>query len=252
MTDLSLNYYGGSGGFLALWILLLGSKYRCKFNTPEDLEAIFSRHWAVQDPKQWKNSEVWPSNSLTQNSNSTHKIYYHCNPSEDEWRWDEELGKTRILLYTDFETQIQLSEFKNAFVNCGRTTTDVYPLSPFVNYYNDIKDPAWPEIQSFNDIYKLPTAIYNEVCETLHITETYVEDLLDKDRVMFNGEYVWKDLPEKLKSAEVVVKLQDIVKSNGNALLNKVGSETNDKVQYFISQWLGLHSIDLQKRITGE
>ena len=250
MTDLSLNYYGASGGFMALWVLLLGSDYQCKFKEPGTLDSIFKKHWNIQDHTSWKSTEIWPDNNQTRQSNIRQKIYFRCNPSDDVWESEQDL--TRIFVYTDFDTQIQLSEFKNAFRNHNRTSKDVYPVAHFVNSYNNIKDPLWPTIDSFYDLPKLPVRIQNEVRKTLNVTENYVNDLIDKDRILINGEYVWKELGPKFRQADFMIKLQDIVTTNGNALLNKIGFETNDRVKDFISQWLGLHSEALQKRITGE
>lgn len=250
MTELSLNYYGGSGGFMALWVLLLGSDYRCAFDCSDSLEDIFKKQWSIQDHKTWKSTEIWPNNELTKQSKSKQKVYFHCSPSNDTW--DDDQKYTRVFLYTDFDTQIELSELKNAFVNYNRQTADVYPLRPFVGWYNDIKDPSWPDIKSFADLSKLPKRIHNEVCSTLGITETYVLDLKNKDKAMFNGEYVWKDLPNKLNDADVAVKLQDIVSTNGNALLNPLGYKSNSRVKNFIAKWLALHPKQLQEKLHNE
>ena len=84
MTNVNINYCGGSGGFMALWILLLSTDYRCKFNyKTQDLSVIKKNHWQIKTINEWKFTEIWPSNEETFRSNIKNKLFYFCNPTDD-------------------------------------------------------------------------------------------------------------------------------------------------------------------------
>lgn len=108
MTSLSLpinlNYYFGSGGFYALWILILGTKLEVVFRNTLTLQETFDTHWNIKSIKDWKRSEEWIDNSRSE-------ITHICNPNQEEW--DRQKG-TRIVVYTDIDTQYKLAKAKSA------------------------------------------------------------------------------------------------------------------------------------------
>jgi hypothetical protein len=124
-----LGYRGGSGGFIFLHFLLLSDKYRTCFNGNYNFKDIVKKQWNISNLSNWKSTEVWPDNNSTiLDDNHKDKLLYFCNPSKDE------------------------------FFNFG----------PFTNFnfkkcYYDVKDPSWPDIDSFDDFLKLPKQIQDEV-----------------------------------------------------------------------------------------
>ena len=74
--DLSLFYFGGSGGFLLLHLLLMSGKFYAAGIDINNLE----QQWNISDPSKWKDQEVWPKNLLTSRAVSDKtKLYFNCN-----------------------------------------------------------------------------------------------------------------------------------------------------------------------------
>lgn len=123
----NVGYCGGSGGFIFLHFLLLSEQYYANFGNYSVSEAI-NHQWNMKNTSQWKHTEIWPSSFDTVNTTSDlPKVLYFCNPS-----------------ISDFE--IQHSWFNR-----------------FKESYNNIKDPLWPDIGSFDDFIVLSEKIKTEV-----------------------------------------------------------------------------------------
>ena len=51
------------------------------------------------------------------------------------------------------------------------------------------------------------------------------------------------------EQADLIIKLQDVVNTNGQCLLKFLGYETNEKCIEFTKFWLNLHTTDLKQRL---
>ena len=92
--DLSLFYFGGSGGFLLLHLLLMSGKFYAAGVDINNLE----QQWDILDPAKWKDNEVWPDNAATTSSvTDKTKLYFNCN---DYTNWLNNT-QTRVMLYVD-------------------------------------------------------------------------------------------------------------------------------------------------------
>jgi len=235
MSTISLNYYGGSGGFFALWVLILGSDYECVFE--EDKSTTMDKHWDIKD--RWKSSECWPDNDATEKSNINNKVLFVCSPTDDEW---DNNPNPQILIYTDFDTHMALAEFKHAFVFNKPYWLKEHADRCFNIMYNNIKDKSWPDVTGFDDYSTLPEYIQEE----LDINpETYIDDAMNSMNV--NG--LWCGVPDKLITADLAVDLKDIIRTEGAALLEPLGYKTTDKVRDFVKFWLDKHPIWLQEKL---
>lgn len=243
-NEISLNYYGGSGGFLALWIILLGTKYRCVWKGPDQsLDEVKHKHWNINNVKEWKSTEVWPDFNGTLDSSLEHKVFFHCSPTTTQW---EKQTGLRVIVYTDWNTQMLLSEYKNAFVfNRNETInwmSNHVNRSFYTSYYN-VKDESWPDLWTIDDYDLLPKRIQLELQQTLNFTskKDYIDQIFNQTKIHYKGDEVWHELDDKILDASVVVKLQDIVKTNGNSLLEPLGYKTNDNVTELLAWWLSKH-----------
>ena len=64
--NIALYYFGASGGFYALWHILIGTEYRCKFSIDiEEITDIYKHHWDITEKPKWKATEIHPNNNLT-------------------------------------------------------------------------------------------------------------------------------------------------------------------------------------------
>ena len=143
--DISLLYSGGSGGFLFLHWLLLSGQYWCDFGGA-DTNTVIQQQWNIGD-QHWKSTERWPSNNIY--SGPAGRIYFHCLSLSGEITQWQQCPGTKVLLYTDFLTQIRMAQFKRAkwFV----TDPPVPPIRKLLSQYvviDGIKlhhriEPAW-------------------------------------------------------------------------------------------------------------
>lgn len=107
--DLSLFYFGGSGGFLLLHLLLMSGKFYAAGVDINNLE----QQWDIIDPAKWKDNEVWPNNAATTSAITDRtKLYFNCN---DYTNWSN-YTQNKLLLYVDLDTQLKLAKYKNAWV----------------------------------------------------------------------------------------------------------------------------------------
>ena len=111
MLPISSFYYGGSGGFLLLHSLLLTDQFYADGYDEKTLNDLSI--WKISNNLNWKNHEIWPNNLKTSEYQTNKiKLYHHCN---DDINWQLHQG-TRVLLYTDLETQLALAKYKNAWI----------------------------------------------------------------------------------------------------------------------------------------
>ena len=163
-TDINLLYYGGSGGFFCLHLLLLTGQYNCVFHkNSTGINTIIEEHWNIKSIDTWKHTENWPDNHATEQSNLPNKVYFYCNPNKETVY----LGHTNVLLYTDLETQIYLAETKKAHWFIDKNAIQISMFEEMLREsYRNIKDPAWPECDSHAEFKCLPSWIQKECIET--------------------------------------------------------------------------------------
>lgn len=257
MYKTHFSYFGGSGGFFALWHILLATEYNCDFRTDEEFytpiynlnayndirgdswpahynlptsteildieiqqellanpswqniidcviadrakpeitkDDVYKRQWAVsKDRMKWKHSEVLPNNNLTSKCSYSHKLFYQWNPTVHQLK--EGNYDKKILIYTDYDTQMMLAKNKNAWI------------------YGPGKSPVRPYSTKYNGL-----DVFHEVVEIAeHATHT--------------------------------VLLQDIVKTKGQALLDAFDTDTTILNYTHNDMWLNLHTNEEKQRL---
>jgi hypothetical protein len=251
MTNWALQYSGGSGGFLLLHLLLLSDQFYTAFDRDLSLDQIIQEHWNIKSPDQWKNTEIWPSAQITADSlTNVDKIYFQCNPfGDDSNSILEELLCKKIVIYTDYHSQDLLAYYKKAYWYFGQNIRNVkYAkfkkfLKMWQTHYNNIKDPLWPKCLSVRQIDRLPENIQREILS--NPSTNSVLNFKYQDRApgaYFNNELVHSPMIPYLESADVVVKLQDLVNSDAKILETLFNiPKINSKQLALLQKWKHHH-----------
>jgi len=238
-----LNYDGGSGGFFALWLVLLGTDYRCKFESNESLDKIFNKQWTIDGL--WKDSEVWPDNQRTKESDLKQKIYFTCMPELSEIKLH--LGTT-VAVYTDIKTQNALCRYKNAnhfYDNHGLKLQ-------FKNMYRNVRDDSWPDKLNIENFNTLDTHIqdelnnivdesfsgFNNVNEVIKTIENYNPMTESKK---YKNIYVSVRALEIINNCDIAVSWQDLIQTKGQCLFSELGYSTNKQCSDFVNTYVKLH-----------
>lgn len=252
MPDVHLNYFGGSGGFLALHLLLLSNHFANELN--DRLDDIICKQWQIPDHNKWKDSEIGPSNQQTAALTGSPKLFFYCNNHGQDWNL---LSGIRMLVYTDLETQLELSRFKKCWLylpNNPDYTTDIN--FHFRQFYNGIKDLSWPDCHSIDHSKSLPEAIQQELLTHVDYRDFLVSGhwqqwFVAKHRNhRINNDIVYDKVAAAAEYSDIVVKLQHIINTNGRALLEPLGLSVNQSHIELIEKWKTLHSDKILSMIT--
>jgi len=255
MTDLNLGYSGGSGGFLLLHLLMLSGQYHVELQQNKTFAEAFEQQWKITNPDHWKESETWPDNAQTHISQTQlNKIYFFCNPYE-KLDWGRYPGST-LILYTDYYSQTALAHYKKANwyykTKLGQDLKfSAYKLllKKWQHHYQNIKDSSWPECRSFRNIKQLPESIQKEILENPHTAE-YLNYQYISPVEEYQGHWVFNSIIPMLTTADFVVRLQDLVNSNGSILVDLLNIPPMTPLQLkFLKTWKQLHSLELLSSI---
>jgi hypothetical protein len=260
MKDIKLSYSGGSGGFLLLYLLLLSGKFYTSFDKIT-LNGVIDSQWNITNHNKWKESETWPNNEITQlTTTSLRKLYFSCNPDDDK-NLTIFPGKN-LIVYTDIDSQIELAYFKKANPHwfLGDTSNASFTLRKIQVFrekllewnihYNNIKDPTWPKCLSFRHINRLPIAIQQELLESEYTQQFLNQGFRPFLYNYYKNELVYSPILPFLNSADIVVKLQDVVNSNGKILEDLMEIPTMNNEQHkLIERWKKLHPQELLEKI---
>lgn len=250
LPNLGIFYYGGSGGFFALHLVLLSGIYKCVFNGEEqDFETIFDRQWNIKHQQHWKQSETWPNNSLTHQSEFKNKVFFFCNPSPLDF---DNFDGIKLVVYTDFKTQFTLAKAKNAYIyNKGfkeKLNED------FKKFYLAVKDPQWPTCSTVEEFYFLPEHVQHECINDhsgLMLDYSKYEMSLEKDMGLYlsNGMLVDKNLLTTIHidDADILTTLQQLIKTEGKNLYKDLNLVYNKQCEDFTNHYVSLHTVDQQK-----
>lgn len=252
-TDLQLGYVGGSGGFLALHLLLLTNNYNCYINE-QSIDQIIDHQWTVPDSTLWKSKELWPDNEKTKINFSNNRLFFHCYPVLDHWK---SIVDRKVFVYTDLKLQLALSKYKNAWVFHPDTDRESRTLDYwFEKFYNNIKDAAWPACNSISQVSQLPKKIQQELQnypDFYRLTNSKNwEDwfFADHQHSKLNNQVVYPICVPFAQCSDIVVDLKDIVQSQGAALLTPLNLTATDQHRLLINHWLSLHPDDIVKQLT--
>lgn len=254
-SEVNVLYSGGSGGFLLLHLLLLSDQYWCYFLKNQNLSKLIKQQWKINHHHDWKNTEFWPSNVHTKNSQLlVNKIYFYCSPHDV---LPEFYCNFNIVIYTDYNSQQRLAHYKKAHWHYQKTATavnnkfsdDVKLLRNWQNHYNNIKDVSWPKCLSFRKISTLPHDIQVELLSNPYTSKFLNYQQVEKSTIYQNTPVYAPMLPF-LQSANVTILLQDLVNSRAEILV-KLGivNNINQAQINLLDHWKSLHTKELLESI---
>jgi hypothetical protein len=267
--DLNLFYSGGSGGFLLLHLLLLSDQYFSSFPTELSLDEIIKHQWQIKDPAQWKEKEISPSETETKKAVcDLQKIYFYCNPNYANIKYFP--GGVNLCLYTDYASQRKLAYYKKAnwfydSAYISSFTAYKFLIRSWQDHYRNVKDSSWPDCKTFRKIKNLPEYIQKELLDNPH-THNYLnykfknlpkykfENLSDLTfehyTELYQGDAVYKPIYPFILNADVRIKLQDLVNSNAEILLDLLDiPKINSKQKDLLDHWRSLHCPQLLRDI---
>lgn len=241
--DVSLLYYGGSGGNFCLHLLMLTGNYNCIFNSDiQDFNTIFQNQWNIGQMGKWKTTETMVENDRTLHSNLTNKIYLKCNPNKHSMN---KYPGTTVVIYTDIETQLYLAKTKNAFCFYKNNPQEEW----LVNKYQHIKTPEWPSCYSMAEFDNLPEHIKEECLTKWHFDDffdfsKFIKIVREQQQILYNGDYILSDLKTviDIDQADIKVKLQDLIKTKGRILFDQLGLQGNAQTDKFVDMYVNLHT----------
>lgn len=245
--DLHLGYLGGSGGFILLHLLLCSGEYHVSFNGGYTFDEVIDIQWQISDLRHWKKSEVWPDRHATMvRSSPLPRIFYYCNPYP--------LGKYFL------------------------------PQNYIVEFYQQYKDPSWPDVADFESYGRLPKHI-KERFETQHGATSLVQrtamdkkfvwlytDIDSHNELSFYKKACWYcDQPEKpkrvllkhgiynnkrvdinilpyLQRCDTALYLQDVIKNPDILVEQGLIATVNARQIQLIEKWLSLHPLELLQK----
>lgn len=232
-----LNYFAGAGGFYSLWILLLGSDLDCVFEfeaANKDRSAIFHQNWNIKSLEHWKHSEVWPDN------NASKDINFHCNPNAKTW--NQQTG-TRVVIYTDIDTQFKLATAKKAGVWQPSWRRDNYDrFDDILRVYNNIAADHWPVIDRFEQLNSLDETQKQELASAgLEISNDFEETWKSIKTINWNGIKLYQGYKNSkdidIDDADLACDLKEIVATCGQCLLGPLGYSTTTECIDFTNHY---------------
>ena len=250
-NNIHLGYFGASGGFLVLHLLLLSGEYSSSLN--DHLDTIIQQQWNIKNHLDWKDREVWPDNNFSDPADHRPKLFFHMNPDANHWKI---LSNRKLFLYTDLKSQLALSKYKRAFFynkNNDLKTLDIN--YHFVQFYNNIKDSSWPDCNSISDSFWLDNHIQQELNKYPDYKDFLSSSSWEHWMIIKSKNYsigkdtVYDKCIDIANNSNGIFKLQDIVNSNGSVLFDYLGIASNKKQIELIHHWKSLHTRNLLEQI---
>lgn len=265
----NIFYLGSNGGHFCLHLLLLTKQYNCMFEKELPFKKIFTKQWEINSIENWKNTEFHTNNKKTlESALLTNKVFLFCNTYQRHLTF----SGCKVLIYTDSKTEWMLSAAKNVGIFFPDKNTEEFQkkslpeldvahrrlLEFIINEYNNIKANSWPDCNQFEDFVNLSDDIKQELVIKWDFTNRWDFDRFDSNAMIekytransntYNSDLV-SITDEMIASSDIIIKLQDLVKTNGNILFEKLGIQGNQQCIDFTNKWLNLHTDELKAMI---
>lgn len=277
--DIHILYSGGSGGFIAAHTILKSQQHFCLFKSYpkfypktdtkskflEQFSQIVQQQWDITNPSLWKNNEVWPHNSATQQHTieGMDRLYLSCG------HYVINQTAVNVLLYTDIESQFELSQYKRAyfFQNSNNYQTIENFLYEKMNkawkiFYNNVKNESWPAVELL-DIKSLPGNICQQLLETSPEFENFINCNQDSISECWRKHTLLTQSSDYLPGigkvdagivqvfplVDYTIKLQDLIQTKGRCLTDCLALPWTEEHAKLIDHWVALHPPELMKKI---
>lgn len=240
--DIALYYFGGSGGFYALWHILLGTNYKCVFKIPNELtlnninkkyNSLKGTSWPEKLDDATKENidlDLWP---VVKNLKET--VISDPNNLEDIYKNHWNIKKKQEWKHTEIQPdnlRTASSKFKKVFYYCNPT------LEEWESNKNNFRIFVYTDIELQWLLSKNKNAWwFSGDSEIRHGKDwNKVPDSID-----FLNSKVYYQIND-FKEGNLYIKLQDIVKSNGGKLLDHIGGTITKRNLEHNMFWLNLHN----------
>lgn len=237
--NIALYYFGGSGGFYALWHILLGTKYRCEFYD----ENFILKHYNTVKGMTWPTSLP---KKYTELSKDILKEIDSMNMLDFYQRYYIK-DKTLSEIYKIHWNIDNLKNWKK---------TEIWPVNEqtsLSNYDNKLFFYCNPKIEDFiphkNDFRILLYTDWTTHKQLAYFKKAYMKDLSNHKTITYNKQQVDYKL-ENFLSADLVIKLQDIVRTSGQSLLDPLNYKIKQDNLDHNNFWLSLHNDYLKNLLT--
>jgi hypothetical protein len=239
MNKIAFYYFGGCGGFFAFWHLIIGTDFNCHFHEYKTLKQIRLDYELIKGVD-------WPDNLDDATEDNVDK---------DFWNQVKSLKKCNILYDTKYLTEIyndhwnisQKDKWKSSEVSpVNELTEKLYNkklllfCNPTIEQWNKHKDGY--RILLYTDLSLHLLLSKNKkagLYHNKHKDKDQIEKIY-KESVMLNGTRVFGPIGN-LTNGDLYIKLQDCVKTSGEALLKPLGYKVLEKNIEHNRKWLSLH-----------
>jgi len=242
-----LVYFGGSGGFFALWHILIGTDYSCVLqDTNQYYNNIRGSDWPTVDELPANINELPIELKQEIKSNKDHfevvqQVLENKNGSprcvnsrfyKSQWDVSEDRTKWKSTEKKPYNKLTQESDFHNKIFFDWNPSEEV------------IMKDCDKKILLYTD-YETQAMLAKNKNAWMYIKNADVQK--KSKTINFNGDEVYHRVDEIAKYTDYQVKLQDIVTSQGQALLDVFGATINENNRYHNNKWLSLHT-EVEKR----
>lgn len=251
-----LCYFGGSGGFFALWHILLGTDYNCHLNNTDlAYNDIKGPSWPalselpanilhfpdtmqedLANNHEWKliveqTIENGASGPRLVNS-EFYKTQWSVNEDRSRWKENEKWPNNQLT---------QKSSIKNKlFFHCNPTAEDMIEDSDKkILLYTDIETQTLLAKNKHAWIYRKKTI------EEIALVEK-------EETTKFKSDEVFYKVDEIAKYTDYQIRLQDVIRTQGQALLDIFGSTINENNAEHNYMWLKLHTDEERECLFNE
>ena len=214
---------------------------------------LWQHQFGVKEIEHWKHNEHWPKNEITA-SFSGPKVFFHCN----DHRGELYTGAPSLLIYTDIDTHMELSQRKVVGRFQQHSIQDLANES-FVIMYNNVKDSSWPELTNMQNFVKLEKRIQQELIENYN-AERYLD--IKQFKQFFNDQQsyynqqlgcrVFHEIEQNWDLYTHHMDLKNIVKTQGKSLTDMFDLPYTVDHERLFDRWFSLHDYNLKQLLTSE
>lgn len=253
-----LSYFGGSGGFFALWHLLLGTEYRCDFRTDEEFYTPIYNLNAYNDIRgdSWPAHYGLPTSTDDLNTEIQQELLANAGWQNIVERVIEDKTRPELTNEDVYKRQWAVSKDRKKWKQ-----SEVAPnneLTSKASYSHKLFYQCAPTV------HELQEGNYDK--KILIYTDYDTQDMLAKNKnawryardydfagrartTEFEGLTVFYAVAEIAEFSTHTILLQDIVKTKGQALLDAFETNTNILNLAHNDMWLNLHTNEEKQRL---
>lgn len=252
-----LNYFGGSGGFFALWHILLGTDYSCVLQNHE---------YAYNDIK----GPDWPAISeLPATIFDLPDIVQEELTNNQEWKLiveqtieNRKNGSPRCINSSFYRSQWDVSEDRSKW-----KSTEKMPLNDLTqksSFKNKLFFHCNPELEDMMTAGNKKILLYTDIETQMMLAKNkhawmYFEKSIEEFELIknpqttkFNGCKVFHKVAKFAEYTDYQIRLQDVVNTQGQALLDVFGLTINENNVHHNNMWLNLHTDEEKRRLLNE